>query len=195
MTMKKWIGVVFIIIGCVLLLLPVVEREQQERKIEVIQDAMAKIENGNEKDVPPEIKKEMNHALMLTIPAIDLKQVVLETTTKENLDKALTQIKENQRLGEGNFAIAGHRSRVHGRHFNRLDELKSEDEIILEDKDYRYTYNVVNKVTVLPSQVEVLDDKPGESLVSLVTCTPINTATHRLIVTGKLIDKQKKDPS
>ena len=57
--------------------------------------------------------------------------------------------------------------------------------IYLTDKNKVYTY-VISEVTVVqPTEVAVVDDTPGKSEVTLVTCTDAE-ATQRTIVKGVL---------
>jgi len=49
-----------------------------------------------------------------------------------------------------------------------------------------YTYKVFEKLVVEPEETSVLMSTE-EPIITLVTCTPIRKATHRLIVKGKLV--------
>jgi sortase A len=51
----------------------------------------------------------------------------------------------------------------------------------------RYTYQVVNKTVVEPSDVEALVVSTNKPLITLVTCTPLGTSRYRLLVTGEQI--------
>ncbi|MDD3370161.1 MAG: sortase, partial [Lachnospiraceae bacterium] len=70
--------------------------------------------------------------------------------------------------------------------FNRLDEVKIGDEIILETEKGTYTYHVTGTKVVAPDEMSVLDPTK-DATVTLITCTPLYVATHRLIVTGELV--------
>lgn len=82
------------------------------------------------------------------------------------------------------FAVAGHRT-TYGAPFNKLDELHRGDRIYVETPYARFVY-AVSKVTVVePDDVGVLADR-GYALL-LTTCTPLYSASHRLIVWAKLV--------
>ena len=57
----------------------------------------------------------------------------------------------------GNFCVAGHRSDTYSEYFNRLDELKEGDDIIVETKKGEFTYKIYEKKVVEPTEVSVLN--------------------------------------
>ena len=126
---------------------------------------------------------------MLQIDKIGLISPVLRGTTKENLNIALATIEPTGTAGEvGNYAIAGHNSLNYGRHFNRLDELKKGDSIVLNDLLHKYTYTVTEKLYVQPDKVDVLYPSGAKALLTLVTCHPRETAKQRLIIRAELTE-------
>ena len=86
---------------------------------------------------------------------------------------------------KGNCSIAGHRSYTYSEYFNRLDEVKLNDEIIIRTTRGEFKYKVNDIKVVLPTEVSVLDNTPDATL-TLITCTPVRVATHRLIIKAKL---------
>ena len=54
-------------------------------------------------------------------------------------------------------------------------------------------YQVNDIVIIEPENVESLDIKSDEDLVSLITCTPYGINTHRLVVTGSRIPYEEKE--
>ncbi|MEK8132888.1 class D sortase [Paenibacillus filicis] len=123
---------------------------------------------------------------VLSIEKIKLRLPVLEGATQDNMKFAAAHMKETSPLGEpGNAAIAAHRVRTKGRLFNRLDELKIGDEIIVETKDRKLTYTVYKTLIVKPTDTSVLRRSDKESVLTLITCEPIVDPTHRLIVQAR----------
>ncbi len=123
---------------------------------------------------------------VMEIPKIDLKVAVAEGTDKQTLKKAVGHFEGTAMPGEiGNFAVAGHRSYTYNEFFNRLDEMEIGDEIRVKTTKGEFVYEVTDIFVVEPHEVWVLDPTP-EATITLVTCTPIRVATHRLIVKGKL---------
>lgn len=81
------------------------------------------------------------------------------------------------------FAVAGHRT-TYGAPFSHLDELRPGDRVSVQTPYAALTYEVAKVTTVEPDDVGVLRDR-GYGLV-LTTCTPRYSASHRLIVWGRL---------
>lgn len=128
---------------------------------------------------------------IIKINKIDLELPVFSNFSDDNLDIAPCVMEESSQIGEiGNLSIAGHRSYTYGRQFNRLDEVQINDSIIIESDGIRYSYNVNDVFTVEPEEVWVLDGNGEESVLTLITCTPVRVATHRLIIKGKLISAE-----
>src|SRR6266571_7206620 len=93
----------------------------------------------------------------------------------------------------GNFAIAGHRVTA-GNPFWSLPSLKDGDLVYIETRLNDYTYRVIGKKWVAPTDMAVLDpvpsrprQRPTRRLITLITCDPAWTGTHRVIVTGVLV--------
>ena len=81
------------------------------------------------------------------------------------------------------FAVAGHRT-TYGAPFNRLGDLRPGDAIYVDTPYARFRYAVVMTTVVLPTDTGVLNDR-GYALV-LTTCTPMYSASHRMIVWAQL---------
>ena len=156
-------------------------------------DNKAKIENDTSKkdnaENPPikPNKEEVGGVVgIMLIPKLDLKVAIGEGVDLETLKYSVGHFSQTPMPGEkGNFSVAGHRSYTYGEYFNRLDELKIGDKIIVKTTKGEFTYNVNEIKIVEPTEVSVLDNTK-DSTITLVTCTPIRVATHRLIVKGKL---------
>src|SRR6266581_3036510 len=93
----------------------------------------------------------------------------------------------------GNFAVAGHRVTA-GNPFWSLPSMKDGDLVYIETRRNDYTYRVIGKHWVAPADTAVLDPVPGRPrqrparrLITLITCDPAWTGTHRVIVTGVLV--------
>ncbi|MDD2970924.1 MAG: class D sortase [Lachnospiraceae bacterium] len=125
---------------------------------------------------------------ILRIPSIECEEIVKDGSARWTLAKALGHMEGTAYPGEpGNCAIAGHRNYNFGLFFNRLDEVQVEDEIILDTKEASYTYRVTEIKVVEPEDLSVLD-QTEDATITLITCTPLYIATHRLIVSGELVE-------
>lgn len=122
---------------------------------------------------------------ILTIPRIEAKLPVTAGVTEEQLKVSEGWVTQSAPIGgEGNAVIAGHRSYTYGRHFNRLGELEAGDEIrytTAEGEDM--TFLVSEILTIEPGDPATFATPPeGTAQLTLYTCTPVRTATHRLLV-------------
>lgn len=123
----------------------------------------------------------------IEIASIGVKLPVLEGATEANMARAAAHMTETAPLGEvGNAAIAAHRARTKGRLFNRLDEVKEGDEIVIRTAGQTYVYTVTRQRIVKPDDVSVLGHNGSDKLLTLITCDPVINATHRLIVQAKM---------
>ena len=93
----------------------------------------------------------------------------------------------------GNFAVAGHRVTA-GNPFWSLPSMKDGDLVYIQTRLNNYTYRVTGKTMVAPTDTAVLDPVPGHPrqrptrrMITLITCDPAWTGTHRVIVTGVLV--------
>lgn len=131
------------------------------------------IENGSQEVVPIGI---------LYIPKIDLEAAVLQGVNPKTLRYAVGHYENTPLPSEGgNSCIVGHRSYSYGAFFNRLDEIELNDKIEMEVSGKTYYYNVKDILVVKPEEVWVLD-ATEETMITLITCTPIRIGTHRLII-------------
>lgn len=128
----------------------------------------------------------------LEIPAIDLDVIVVEGTTPAALRAGAGHYPKTPLPGEpGNVAIAGHRT-TYGRPFNRMDDLKTGDKIILTTPIGKHTYEITGQPFVVsPNDWSVITDyKEGGSFLTLTSCHPEGSAAYRIIVRAKLIESE-----
>lgn len=122
----------------------------------------------------------------ISIPKINLDMIVVEGVSVDNLKEGPGHWPGTPLPGEaGNVVISGHRT-TYLHPFRNVDQLAAGDPIYLTLPDgTRYTYLVTAEQTVLPTDVAVADNTPDNRL-TLTTCTPPFSASHRLIVTATL---------
>ena len=124
---------------------------------------------------------------LLSIPKIKLDVVVVEGTKSSDLLYAVGHFEGSAMPGEkGNVAIAGHRTFVSGQFFKKLDELGIGDTIELEYEGKKIVYRVTETMIVLPDETWVIGPT-AEPMITLVTCTPPRSTSHRLIIRGALV--------
>ncbi|MDR2063428.1 MAG: class D sortase [Candidatus Nomurabacteria bacterium] len=93
----------------------------------------------------------------------------------------------------GNFSVSGHSSNdvfSNGQYkfiFSRLEKLEEGDTVYVNYDSVRYTYKIVRKEVVTPTDVAKLVYPTDKPMLTLITCTPVGTAKNRLLVTGEQI--------
>ena len=93
----------------------------------------------------------------------------------------------------GNLVITGHSagdvysSNPYKYIFSGLERLEDGDLIYVNYNSVRYTYKVIKKEVVEPSNVAALVVETNKPLLTLVTCTPLGTSRYRLLVTAEQI--------
>lgn len=101
----------------------------------------------------------------------------------------------------GNFVITGHSagdiysSNPYKYIFSGLERLENGDLIYVNYNSTRYTYRVVKKEVVEPSNVAALVVDTDKPLLTLVTCTPLGTSRYRLLVTAEQISPSTESAS
>jgi sortase A len=138
---------------------------------------------------------------VLRIPRLGLGylKVIVEGVTVNDLRKGPGHFPGSALPGQiGNFVVSGHRT-TYGAPFNRLDEVRPGDAIVLETRTSWYVYRETSEQTVSPDALYVtypvpghLGARPTQPLLTLTTCTPKYSASHRLILFGTLETAQLK---
>lgn len=136
----------------------------------------------------------------MSIPAIDLEQIVVEGVSSDALKKGpghypecrpgfepplCTSFEEVWPGENGRVIVSGHRT-TYGAPFYDLDKLKRGDEIEIETRWGDFTYEVTIKTIVEPDSPLVVIQNDEPELV-LTTCNPKYSAAQRLIVYAELV--------
>lgn len=197
MKMKTVVAIGFLVAGVILLGIPLYVEYEQSKQLRALEEALFLIQEADGEDVDLASiedlalsKESLQQVMELEIPAIGLKQKVLNETTEDTLSIALTQIKENQTPGEGNFTIAGHRGYRDGRHFSNLAHLPVGSIVYLHDRDQTYVYEVKRSQVIEPTYVEILEDHPDQTELTMITCTV--SGKQRVAVTAEYVETKQR---
>lgn len=117
---------------------------------------------------------------ILSLERLGIKVAVTEGTEKETLRISAGHF-NGDLPGEGNFAVAGHSSRVYTCLFNDMHKAVVGDEINVLSSDGKRTYIVSDISIVEPTEVSVVQHE-NESVLTIVTC--VNNGKQRLIIRG-----------
>lgn len=128
---------------------------------------------------------------VLYIDSINAVLPVTDGVSAAQLKVAVGHVPQTAPIGgEGNAVIAGHRSYTYGDYFNRLDEVAVGDLIRYEDRNgAAFTYKVYETLVIEPGDPTAFDQPENVQILTLYTCTPVRTATHRLLVRAALISQ------
>lgn len=123
----------------------------------------------------------------IEIPTISVNLPVYHGTAASTLETGVGHL-EGSSLpvgGEGTHAVlTGHTGLNKAKLFTDLTEVKKGDLFFLHVSGRDMAYEVNEIKIIEPEDISTLLVRPGEDLVTLVTCTPYGVNTHRLCVTG-----------
>lgn len=127
----------------------------------------------------------------IAIPDLQVNLPIFKGVGNTELSYGAGTMKEHQVMGQANYSLASHH--VFGvagdsqMLFSPLVNAKEGMAIYLTDKDKVYTYVISSVEVVTPDAVYVIDDQPGQTEVTLVTCTDAE-ANFRTIVKGTFVE-------
>lgn len=124
------------------------------------------------------------------IPAIQMRLPIYHGCTENELSKGAGHLPSSTLPvgGKSTHAVlAAHSGRADSKMFTDLDQVKEGDLVYLYVLNKTLTYEV-DKITVTtPDDTDAIQIIDGEDLLTLLTCTPYGTNTHRLLVRGHRI--------
>ena len=132
----------------------------------------------------------------LEIPKVNAKLPVYHHTSEAVLMAGVGHIDTTSLPvgGEGTLcALSGHSGMPNARMFDDIHYLDKGDVFVLWTLSEPYAYRVVSVDVVEPSDSQVIKPQAGRDLVALVTCTPINVNSHRLVVLGERCEYDPND--
>lgn len=127
---------------------------------------------------------------VLTIDSIGLELPVGEGVSGAQLKISVGHVPQTAAIGDtGNAVIAGHRSYTYGEHFNRLGEVVVGDTIRYVSIGGEEMIFVVDEILeTAPGDQSAFEQPADKARITLYTCTPIRTASHRLLVRATRVD-------
>lgn len=123
----------------------------------------------------------------IAIPEVGINLPLFKGLANENVAYGAGTMKENQIMGQGNYALASHNVTGFNSNtdllFTPLEHAKKGMVIYVTDKENIYQYRIDNVSVVLPEHSEVIEDHVGKIEITLVTCADPG-AVNRIIVHG-----------
>lgn len=129
-----------------------------------------------------------SQAQRIQIPEIQVDAPVIQGDGWEQLKKGVGQHAGTGNPGEkGNLVLSAHND-IFGEIFRDLDRLRPGDPVILYTNQQSFTYIVIEKKIVEPTDVEVMEPTNQASL-TLISCYPYMVDNQRIVVTAHLQDE------
>lgn len=135
--------------------------------------------------------KQYNVVAKLEIPEINLETYILETCTKDSLNKSVAKFWGANPNEIGNLCVAGHNAPRNTNMFYNLKKLKIGNTLTISDNTIgKIEYEIYSIYNVFPEDVSPLSQETnGEREVTLITCT--NDSKQRTIIKAK--EQRKED--
>ena len=124
------------------------------------------------------------------IPAIQIRLPIYHGCTENKLSKGAGHLPSSSLPvgGKSTHAVlAAHSGRADSKMFTDLDQVKEGDLVYLYVLNKTLTYEVDKIMVTTPFDTDAIQIIDGEDLLTLLTCTPYGTNTHRLLVRGHRI--------
>lgn len=124
------------------------------------------------------------------IPAIQIRLPIYHGCTENELSKGAGHLPSSSLPvgGKSTHAVlAAHSGRADSKMFTDLDQVKEGDLVYLYVLNKTLTYEVDQITVTTPDDTDAIQIIDGKDLLTLLTCTPYGTNTHRLLVRGHRI--------
>lgn len=136
----------------------------------------------------PDYDLSYNH---LIIPSIVIDRKIVEADNMKQVhENVWRRPRGSTPEKDSNTVLVAHRYATIGGNrastFYNLPELVNGDKIYVAWQGKLYTYEVYETDTVEPTAIEI-EDPTADPILTLYTCTPLWTASHRFVVRARLI--------
>ncbi len=211
--MKKVFAVLLIIFGLILIISPklkdTVVEKTVENTVEIIADYTPEKIKENEQNEEAEFDfsivedisvtgtlmstNKINKDLLvgqLVIPRVDMNIPIFKGINNSNLLAGSATMRKDQKMGTGNYPLAGHYMKEKDVLFGSLMDVKEGDIIRVTDKETIFEYLTYEVKVVPDTALYIIDDaeadKIGKPIISLMTCYYSSNTGKRYFVMGEL---------
>lgn len=133
----------------------------------------------------------------IVINDIGMRLPILKGISNSNLAVGAATMKENQKMGEGNYSLAGHYNKNKHILFGGLMYLKKGSVIVITDKNYIYEYVVCDMKIAYDTETFLISDQlasqKGRPVITLMTCYYSSKTGKRYFVIGEFVRKYPYD--
>ncbi len=127
----------------------------------------------------------------IAVPSVDMQLPIVKGVGNATLAVGAGTMKPTQKLGVGNYALAGHYFEEKDILFSPLYNAKVGDTIYVSDLTNVYEYKLTTKEIIPATDVFVIDDIPDKTVLTLITCA--DNGTKRLAVQADFIEQYPFD--
>ncbi|GEO46682.1 class A sortase [Companilactobacillus kimchii] len=121
----------------------------------------------------------------MSVPSVNLRLPIVVGLSDNALSTGGGTMKEDEKMGKNNYALAGHYMTNKGALFSPLENAQIGDLAYITNMKRVYTYKIYYKKIVPPTAVYLLDDVKGQNILTLITCA--DGGTNRWALQGSLV--------
>lgn len=207
---RRILGIFFLVIGLSALLLyfsidQITKYVSRPQNVEVI--SVQELEENDKRAVPdhneviedydvvtaimriPEIDKKYIIG-QIFIPEVSMNLPIVKGVTNANLMLGAATMKLDQKMGEGNYALAGHYTYTPGVLFRDVHTLPIGTHVYITDKKTIYHYQIFSRDNYPSDAFYMIEDsqaeKRGKAIISLMVCN-VKHDYGRTFAVGELI--------
>lgn len=148
----------------------------------------SKVKSINAKQVvSAAVQNDSNVLGKLAIPAVGLKLPIVKGLSDASLSTGGGTMKSDQKMGQGNYALAGHYMTNKGALFSPLERTQLGEMVYITDLTTVYKYKITYKKIISPKSVWLINDVKGAKLLTLITCA--DGGTNRWCIQANLVSK------
>lgn len=213
--MKKVISIFLVIIGIVLLAIPNINKMIIKHNIDT---KVKELDTITYEDIEKntEIEAEFDYSSIedvsvtstifesinfddksiigqITIPDLNLNLPILKGVNNPNLSIGAVTMVPDQKMGEGNYSLAGHKMKDKTLLFGSLMDIQLGSIVYITDKKTVYEYKIYDTVVVADTAFYMLEndkaEERGKPIISLMTCYHSSNTGKRFFALGVLIDE------
>lgn len=123
----------------------------------------------------------------MSIPSVDLNLPIGKGTSPYTLALTAGTMKEEQVMGEGNYALAGHHMKDPDLLFSPLYRVEIGDAVYLTDLTHIYEYQISEQREIEATDVHVIENASGKTQLTLITCHA--NGITRMLTVADFVDK------
>lgn len=123
----------------------------------------------------------------IVIPSVNMQLPIVKGVGQTALAAGAGTMKPEQKLGAGNYALAGHYFEEKNILFSPLYNTEIGDMIYLTDLTNIYEYKLTMKEIIAATDVYIIEDHPNQTILTLITCA--DNGTKRLAIQADFMEQ------